>query len=208
MEYGLVYKAEDYANVGSHRFKKEDAAEMLLIIKEVFDRHGIVFMPAYGTLLGIIRQNDFIPGDHDMDLIFYDKDREKFKATFRELEEHGVVMVRCVEPLIYTFQYKTAECDIEGMVTPTGGYKRFFCILEEKYVPKRFFEETEKVTFLGTEFDVPKDPEKLLVYHYGKNWRIPQSVAARMESPWLIHRTIARFYRRCIRYITRHWLKK
>ena len=47
---------------------KEKAFENLSIFKEIADRNGFKFFLAYGTMLGAVREKDFIDHDEDIDL--------------------------------------------------------------------------------------------------------------------------------------------
>lgn len=41
--------------------------------------------------------------------------------------------------------------------------------------PKRFFKKYQKINFLGEDFLCPSNPEKLVEFWYGKDWRTPKS---------------------------------
>ena len=53
--------------------------EILLELDRVCKKHGIKYYLAYGTLLGAIRQNGFIPWDDDIDTMMSYDDFEKLK---------------------------------------------------------------------------------------------------------------------------------
>lgn len=66
------------------------AAEMEVLQKvaEICDRHGIVWYAAYGTLLGAIRHEGFVPWDDDMDIWVKRKDYNRLLQILpRELPQ-------------------------------------------------------------------------------------------------------------------------
>lgn len=75
------------------------------------------------------------------------------------------------------------------------------------YIPRHFFTKTQQIEFLGTTFNVPQNPERLLTYFYDKDWRIPKSgKPARVQSKLLFWINAKRFLLRVISYIKRHCL--
>lgn len=51
---------------------------------EMFDKHDVHYLLAYGTMLGAVRHNGFIPWDDDIDIFVPRADYEKLKRLLRE----------------------------------------------------------------------------------------------------------------------------
>jgi len=154
-------------------------------VKDVYDKYGVRFWLFAGTLLGAIRNKDYITYDHDMDCGMYFEDNDKIPKIFEELEKRGF---RCMTGA--------------NMKTEDGTYKYFsfkihrnelidmlcFIKIKDKRVymhggmPKgmistwwsdaKFFDELDKINFRGTEYYIPKHVEEGLDLWYG-NWRKP-----------------------------------
>lgn len=58
--------------------------EMLINLKEILNKNEIDFFLAYGTCLGAVRHNGFIPWDDDIDIFIYGIDYDKLKKIFKE----------------------------------------------------------------------------------------------------------------------------
>jgi phosphorylcholine metabolism protein LicD len=67
------------------KMDKKTAVKMLRQVKEVLDKHDVEFWLDYGTLLGAIRDNEFIPWDSDIDLGIWYKDFDKVNNACKEL---------------------------------------------------------------------------------------------------------------------------
>ena len=63
------------------------ALNVLVKIKEIFDAHNWKYYLAYGTLLGAIRHNGFIPWDDDIDIWVPRNDYEAFLTYYKEHKE-------------------------------------------------------------------------------------------------------------------------
>jgi len=56
---------------------KKIAEENLKLFKQIADKYNLKLILAYGTLLGAIREGDFITHDYDIDLMIFKEDIEK-----------------------------------------------------------------------------------------------------------------------------------
>ena len=68
---------------------KQVAFENLLIIRDLFAERGIPMFLTFGTLLGALREKDFIAHDDDVDIGVFMRDRDAILALMPELEKLG-----------------------------------------------------------------------------------------------------------------------
>jgi phosphorylcholine metabolism protein LicD len=164
-----VYKYKELIFVnGTKKINREIAKKNLLALKKCFDSNNLSFGLIYGTLLGAVREKNFIEHDEDTDIfILYENQSLLFDLLF-DLREIGFEVGRLTPALlsiikdgeyidIYFYKIKNnkvRECD---------GYE----------IESKVLEELENYPFLNEIFKVPKNPEKVLETLYGKNWKIP-----------------------------------
>lgn len=70
---------------------KKVALDILINVAKFCDEHSLKYFLAYGTLIGAIRHNGFIPWDDDIDIQMPRDDYEKFITLF-SASEHGDLM--------------------------------------------------------------------------------------------------------------------
>ncbi len=198
------YEATSYYD--TNVFAPDEAKKMFLTITDILNENKLLFMPMFGTLLGFIRDHGFIKNDYDVDLMIYEEDCEKLINLIPVFHAHGIDITRTSEPWVYTFKYKSACCDFYTIRKTSWPYNLRYCRIVENYIQKSFFEGTQKTEVFGIQIDVPKNPERLLEYMYGKNWRIPQKGQAKTQTNALVHINAYRFVKKCISYIKRHYL--
>lgn len=66
--------------------------EMLRDVADFCDKSGLTYFLAYGTLIGAIRHNGFIPWDDDIDIAMPRPDYDKFIQSFNNRESHNRVI--------------------------------------------------------------------------------------------------------------------
>ena len=80
--------------LGIKPINKVIAKENLLLLKSILDNNNVLFLLSFGTLLGAVREHDFISHDEDIDLILFKKDLPKFLSLLFVLRENGFEIVR------------------------------------------------------------------------------------------------------------------
>lgn len=165
-----------FASRIAKKIDKTQAMEDLISMKKVFDKNKINFWLVGGTLLGIIRDGDFISFDEDVDVAVYEEDfLRKYGILKQEFMEEGFVF-RSVKKTMGTkiniYRYgnsKFQKNSIDGLFLCEQYKKNKFRLSRTKRYPKKYFETFETITFNETVFRVPSPPEKYLSIVYS-NW--------------------------------------
>ncbi|WP_435768880.1 class I SAM-dependent methyltransferase [Nocardioides sp. SYSU DS0651] len=151
---------------------------------------GVTAFPAYGTLLGAVREGTFLGHDSDADLGYVsahstpvDVVRESFVLQ-RRINERGFRTYRYSGG---AFRIDVAEAD--GSVRGLDLFGGFFdhdrlYLLGEVGVPfeRHWMEPFGTCSLMGREFTAPARPEKLLEAMYGPTWQVPDP-AYKFETP-------------------------
>lgn len=174
----LEYEDDDKPLETVGGISEEDAKELFHRFKELFDEAGIEFSLVYGSLLGAVRTGTFIPGDGDMDTYVWDE--EKLRANLIPFYEKGLKLCRAYPGRLYTFRTNlTCRIDVYIYSELKGIMSwpyRSYCIgIMGCETPRKFFTGYQEITFLGEKCLCPKNPERLLEFWYGPDWRIPQN---------------------------------
>lgn len=90
----LTYKPH-FIYPGIKRIDKTMALDNLKCVLEILNRNQVRVSPADGTLLGIIRDEDLIDWDEDIDLNILEEDIEAFKSSLWDMINAGFELLRC-----------------------------------------------------------------------------------------------------------------
>ena len=173
------------------RVLRKNGKAVLAHLAEVIEKHKIPAFAAYGTLLGFVRDNGFIPHDDDIDLGVLPGDWKPSRLLKVLLEEEKG----------FTFMFAFAY---NGRVTEFklsyGGVPIDFFFYEDdgenfysgnyQYLPDVSYptpnansaqrvrepriEKLDKICVYGVDFPAPANTEQVLEQLYG-NWRVPDT---------------------------------
>ncbi len=157
---------------------------------------------AYGTLLGAVRQGDFIGHDSDADLGYVsehdhpaDAAIESFRIQ-RRLARMGFEISR-YSGLAFKVIVRESDGSPRGLDV-FGGFVRegTLYLMGEVGHPFRrdWLEPRSGVTLAGREFPAPREPERLLEAMYGPGWRVPDP-AYKFETPRTAQRRLSGWFR-------------
>lgn len=152
---------------------ESDAADLLRTVKLLFEKCGLRFSLAYGTLLGAVRDNGIIKGDEDVDIFIDDESALRKNLPF--LYENGLKVCRIYENDLYSFHTKN-DSFVDVYIKkdlPFSVWSLWCDCLHNRAVPRRYTSKYDKINFLGVECSIPHKPERILEFWYGNNWRIP-----------------------------------
>lgn len=159
----------------------EDAIDTLTTAKELLGKVGVDFYLSFGTLLGAVREKNIIKGDQDVDVFITQE--EVLYNSLPWLYEQGFKVIRIRKGKLYSFRVKE-NCFIDLYVLRPLGLSiwSLYCYSLAGYAtPKKYIRNTQDIEFLGSVYKCPKNPERVLEWWYGKDWRTPKSAKGRYE---------------------------
>ena len=122
---------------------REDFKSILLGILCKVDKicrdHDITYSLHFGTLLGAVRHNGFIPWDDDIDIMMPLEDYDKLCSIIRN-GNYGINFIRIEEQKDTCFPFgKICDCStsiIEGNLKPIAGYGAYIDVFPQYRIPK------------------------------------------------------------------------
>lgn len=165
------------------------AFELLKKVKNTLNSINVPYFLVCGTLLGFVRDGDFISHDLDIDLGIFIEDwspkiiEEFVKCGFQFYRQLGTRE----NGLEYTFRKNSINVDL--FFYYKSGDKIFSCAYwkenkpENQIISQHNIFDIGQLTVRGESFSVPKNYEAYLENVYGKNWRVPDKTWHWAASP-------------------------
>lgn len=167
------------------------ARRMLLDTAEILNTAGVSYFLDAGALLGLVRDGDLIPWDHDLDVYILATELPKLRSTYFKLRMRGW---RVSEDSIMAFDgpgwrvgdLRSIKIRNRNMFFFGRGRIIMDVILLYKYegyywqgsmgkiwrTPGHFFDRHDSVEFSGKSIHTPANKEEYLTFLYG-NWKEP-----------------------------------
>jgi len=164
-QYVHLFLGRKYINI-------EHSKENLLLLKKLLDSHKLEFGIIFGTLLGAIREGNFIKHDEDTDVFILEEDKESLLSLLFELRDIGFEVARYDRNLISIIR-NNEYIDIYFF------RKKFYSkrVCGNYVLSANSIEVYGEIKFLGKMFNTPKNPIFFLEEFYGKDWKIPKKNA-------------------------------
>lgn len=155
---------------GGKVMKKEVVLENLRILATYLDKIDINWGPAFGTLIGIVRNDDLQPWKPAFDIYILKEDEERFKDILWLLLDVGFELVRYERKGRYYLERK-------------GEYFKIFVLHKisteirhtgsSDFIHEKYIQNTVKWDFKGIKLNVPQEVDEYLSFQYG-DWIVPK----------------------------------
>jgi len=173
------------------------ARNMLFEVVNLLENNNIRYHLEGGTLLGLVRDKELIPWDHDIDLSIPITEANKTVDVLKKLYRKGFKITKRKSKFDYyaikkgnyrLFKIKKLIPSLLKTLYP--GYKKYYIVLDifvkssgEKFtyweaqgkimkVENRYYESYERIKYLNRWLKVPNDYRGYLNEKYG-DWSIP-----------------------------------
>lgn len=156
---------------GDKVMNKEVMLDNLRVLALYMDKIDINWGPAFGTLIGIVRNDDFQPWKPLFDIYILKEDEERFKDILWLMMEVGFNLVRYERRGLYILERNEEYIKvfvlhkISSDVRHTGG---------SDFIHEKYLQNTVKWDFKGILLNVPVDVDEYLTFQYGEDWITPK----------------------------------
>ena len=177
---GLLEYEKHLLHFGNKVMNKEVMLDNLHALALYLDKIDINWGPAFGTLIGIVRNDDFQPWKPLFDIYILKEDEERFKDILWLLKDVGFELVRYERRGLYYLCRKDEYIKIfvlhkiSSDVRHTGG---------SDFIHEKYLQNTVKWDFKGIQLKVPAEVDEYLTFQYG-DWVIPKQTVVYSNGLW------------------------
>jgi len=168
--FGVYKYQEKLLYLGKKKINKDVSRRNLIIFKRILDASGIKFGLLYGTLLGAVREGDFIGHDEDIDLFILAENFKLFLDLLFVLNEEGFNVARFDEGGFLSLSRDNEYIDIYFF----HSYNKIFRNCCGHLLPDKFLTDLDELPFLGKTFYAPRHYIEFFEFEYGCHWKIPK----------------------------------
>jgi len=152
--------------------RNEIMAKNLLDFKEVMDNNGIPFAIIFGLLLGIVRDNNFIEDDTDIDVACFRNTKFKYYLKMQKAKDDLIA-----KGFRTTLTEENCREDFlrDGEVIEVWWFQKIdkeWIFNNDIRYSEHFFDTLSDIDFLSTKFKVSHDPKLMLDATY-EDWHTP-----------------------------------
>lgn len=169
---------------GNKVMNTEKMLENLQILTVYLDKIDINWGPAFGTLIGIVRNDDFQPWKPMFDIYMLKEDEERFKDILWLLMDVGFKLVRYERRGRYYLER-------DGEIFKIFVLQKISAELRHTgstdFIHEKYLQNTIKWEFKGLELNVPQEVDEYLTFQYG-DWVKPK------QTVWYKQNFVARSY--------------
>lgn len=154
---------------GRKKINIEISTKNLLDFKKIVDDADIKFGIIFGTLLGAVREKNFIEHDEDIDIYVLDEDRQYFLEKLPKLIDIGFKIARYEQDLLSIIR-DDDYIDIYFFNKNNFGGRN----CNSMTIKLKYFESFDQVDFLGETFYAPYKHMEFIKEIYGDDWMVPK----------------------------------
>lgn len=167
---GFLEYESHLLHFGDKVINKDVMLDNLQVLALYLDKIDINWGPAFGTLIGIVRNDDFQPWKPLFDIYILKEDEERFKDILWLLMEVDFKLVRHERRGLYILErngeyFKVFVLHkISSDVRHTGG---------SDFIYEKYLQNIVKWDFKGIQLNVPAEVDEYLTFQYG-DWTTPK----------------------------------
>ena len=157
--------------------------ELAFFTEDLLSRHRITHWLDYGSLLGAVREQAFIPWDEDVDFGILARDVDAVRALRPEITRAGFHLATS-EPPVIRFTYSAVNMqpldlfvwqESNGLLrTEAGSEYDWPGMYNRTAFPPSYLDKLDTVRLYGKAFPAPSPVHEFLVHHrYGPDYLVP-----------------------------------